>query len=169
MVAMPVLVSCDKKQIRNDTDHQTPTSGQMVYNIEVTDDLLSLSDLTVTYYDGTGSTSTQTISETVTSLKITGNLPLKTGFKVSGKKKDNLSLTKDSYTLGIFLSAKTYTLYDQNGNVIEDTHSFSGSNGTGTAVAKDSIDAWFEKRESNGYLSGGYTIDANGNGSDTDY
>lgn len=87
MVAMPVLVSCDKKQIRNDTDHQTPTSGQMVYNIEVTDDLLSLSDLTVTYYDGTGSTSTQTISETVTSLKITGNLPLKTGFKVSGKKK----------------------------------------------------------------------------------
>lgn len=158
-----LMVGCKKENSQQQEPDQ-PTQAKLVaaclgYSFEVTDDMLSVADITVSYYDEKGQLQTEQLKTTSWSKTIQASLPAKLGVRVLAVLKENYNpADHEKVTVARSYSLSTYCL-DENGkkvNVKSDALSLSST------YAGDKIPAYFEKYKDH-LLQALYTVDAEGN------
>lgn len=160
---MLMMVGCKKENSQQQEPDQ-PTQAKLVaaclaYSFEVTEDMLSVADVTVSYFDEKGQVQTEQLKSTSWSKTIQTALPAKLGVRVLAVLKENFNpADHEKVTIARSYSTTTYCL-DENGkkvNVKSDAISLS------SAYSGEKIPAYFEKYKDH-FIQTLYTVDAEGN------
>ena len=164
-----LMVSCKKDKDEPQTPEQTTTQQTTVqpvgalldYQFEVTDEMREVADFTISFYDKNGQLQTEQLTSNKWDTIIVTTLPAKLGVQVKAALKANFDATQ--YNTFRALKKYTYIAYaiDQNGKKIGTEPSFT--NNTGTDMAADKIEGFFDKYKDKAFLQVLYTFDEKGN------
>lgn len=154
------LTGCDKDS--DDTlnnDDNKPVAAVMDYSLTVGDDMLSLLDLAIEYYDADGKVQTEALTEKSWKKSVRAKLPATLGARLKMQLKDGAdpsSLAKFTASYGYSYNGYAVSVTDKVvGNVVNSANDYTLS------MQGDKVTAWLE-RHTDGLVKFLYTFDAAG-------
>lgn len=162
MMTAVALTGCGSDDDDNNTpkpDDTTPVAAVMDYSLTVGDDMLSLLNLTIEYYDADGKVQTEPLTQKSWKKSVRAKLPATLGVRLKMQLKDGA----DPASLAQFTAAYGYSY---NGYAVSATDKVVGNvvnSGTDQTLAMqgDKVTTWME-RHADGLVKFLYAFTANG-------